>query len=66
MASDNAIKKATDIAYKHIEQEVKWLLGHATNIPAGTKIYLMGGILINTDWDKEDWFEVRETELIRF
>ena len=66
LSADNSIKKATDVAYTHINQEVKWLLSHATNIPKGTKIYLMGGILINTDWDKEDWFEVRDTELIEF
>ena len=62
----DTIKKATDVTYNNIKKEILWLVKNSTNIPSRAKIYLMGGILINTDFDKEDWFDVRDTELIQF
>lgn len=66
LAATNTIKQTTEVAYNHIKDEISRLIKNATNIPTGTKVYLMGGILINTDFDKEDWFDIRDTELVEF
>lgn len=66
LSADNKIKETTERAYHHIHQELKDLVYDCKDALEGRKLYLMGGILINTDWDKEDYFEIRNKELIDF
>lgn len=66
LAAENAIKEVTEIAYAQIKEDVFKIVDSTREALKGRKIYLMGGIVINTDWDKEDWFEVRDSELIEF
>lgn len=66
LAGNNTTMQSTEVAYEYIRDEIKSLVKGATNIPSGTKVFLMGGIVINTDFDKEDWFDIRDTELVEF
>jgi hypothetical protein len=66
LTADNKIKEVTEKAYSHIHEELKSLLNDCKEALVGTKIYLMGGMVINTDWDKEDYFEIRNQEVIEF
>lgn len=66
LAADNQVKEVTERAYHHIHEELKDLIYDCKDALKGTKIYLMGGIVINTDWDKEDWFDIKNKELLEF
>ena len=64
--SSNQIKEATEIAFSQNDEELKLIIENLKDFLAEKKLYTMGGILINTDWDKEDWFDIRKTELLEF
>lgn len=66
LAADNQIKETTERAYHHIHEELKDLIHDCKDALKGTKIYLMGGIVINTDWNEEDWFDIKNQEVIDF
>ncbi len=66
LMADDPIKEATEVAYKKIHSKIHDLVMLSNEAFVGTKLYLMGGIVINTDWDKEDYFEVRDTRLLDF
>ncbi len=60
------LKKATDFAYIDIHIKLNRIIDALKPTLNDIKLYMIGGIVINTDWDKEDWFEVRDSELITF
>jgi len=66
LSAENQIMEATERAYKGIHQDIKELIHNCKDALAGKKLYLMGGIVINTDWDKEDWFDIKNQEVIDF
>lgn len=58
--ADEPIIKATDIAYKQIKRELTDIISTMKDKIANKNLLLVGGILINTDWDQEDYFECRD------
>lgn len=66
LSADIKIKEVTERAYSQIHEELKSLLNDCKEALVDKKIYIMGGIVINTDWDKEDYFEIRNQEVIEF
>ncbi|MEX0719204.1 MAG: hypothetical protein WD059_00965 [Balneolaceae bacterium] len=61
--SDLPIKAITEIAYKQIDRELKDIISACSDAVKGKKILLMGGIVINTDWNQEDYFDVKDVTL---
>ncbi|MEP1150640.1 MAG: hypothetical protein ABJH08_02825 [Balneola sp.] len=66
LSADDQIKEVTEKAYEKIHTQVKELIHDCKDALKGNKIYLMGGIVINTDWNEEDWFDIRNQEVIEF
>lgn len=64
--AEDPIKEVTEIAYQKIHDKLREIISLSEKAFANTKVFLMGGIVINTNWDQEDYFEVRDTELIDF
>lgn len=62
--SDQPIKSVTEIAYRQIDRELKDIIASCDDAYSGIKILLIGGIVINTDWDQEDFFEVRDITVL--
>lgn len=62
--SSEPIKTVTEIAYRQIDREMKDILSACDDAIKHAKVLLIGGIVINTDWDQEDLFEIRDISLI--
>lgn len=62
--SSTPIITATEFAYSNIKNELKSIIDAAKSDLYGFKLYLVGGILINTDWDKPEYFDVRDKEFL--
>ena len=60
------LKKATEFAYNAIHIKVKKILKEVTPTLSNLKLYLIGGIVVNTDWTIEDYFEIKNQEVIEF
>ncbi|MEQ9308726.1 MAG: hypothetical protein RLN90_04675 [Balneolaceae bacterium] len=60
------LKKATDFAYIDIHEKLKRIINVLSPELTDIKLYLIGGIVINTDWKMEDFFEIRDVELLEF
>lgn len=58
--SDQPIKKTTDVAYNQIKRELTDIISACLENLSTTPVLAIGGIVINTDPDKEDYFEVRD------
>jgi hypothetical protein len=59
LESVHPIKAATDRAFEAIEQKLERILDQALPDYPGIQVVLVGGIEINTDWDQEDYFDLR-------
>jgi hypothetical protein len=59
LAADHPVKVATDRAFEAIEQKLERILDQALPDFPGIQVVLVGGIEINTDWDQEDYFDLR-------
>lgn len=62
--ADNPVKEITELAYSVIDKRVKYVLSKQQvefNVP---KIVLLGGIIINTDYGLDDYFDARYFEVI--
>lgn len=57
---EQPIIKATDIAYQQIKRELTDIISGMKDKIAGKKLLLIGGIIINTSWQTEDYFELRD------
>ena len=64
LSADDQIKEVTEKAYEKIHNDLKELIHDCKDALVGKKLYLMGGIVINTNWDEEDYFEIRNSEVI--
>lgn len=56
----------TEKMYDMIDVRVHDLLGETEKAFSGCKVALIGGIIINTDYDCPDWFELRNFEVLEF
>lgn len=63
-SSNEPVKEVTEIVYKQIKRELTDIISACSEALGESKVLLMGGIVINTDWDKEDQFEVRDVMLM--
>jgi len=61
--AEDPIKTITDIAYNQIKRELTDITSASAEILGESPLLLIGGIVINTDWDKEDYFAVRDISL---
>ena len=61
-----SLKDITEFLLQEIKSQLMSIIESTNSSLKGTKILLMGGIVINTDWDVEDYFEIRETKLLKF
>jgi hypothetical protein len=55
---------ATNLMYEQIHERVHKLMKESAEAFSGHKVALIGGIIINTDAELPDWFEVRSLETI--
>ncbi|GAB5408424.1 MAG: hypothetical protein BalsKO_07890 [Balneolaceae bacterium] len=60
------LKKATDFAYEAIHAKLHRILDEIMPNLDDIKLYLIGGIVINTDWMMEDYFEIKNVEFLEF
>lgn len=58
--SDQPIKKTTDIAYNQIKREITDIISACLENLGPSPVLAIGGIVINTDHEEEDYFEVRD------
>lgn len=64
LAAEYKVKVATQVAYDSIHEKMSRILSSEKVKKEEHRICLVGGILINTDWEEEDFFQVRHSELI--
>tara|TARA_R110000868_G_scaffold304437_9_gene565087 strand:- start:1883 stop:2572 length:690 start_codon:yes stop_codon:yes gene_type:complete len=64
--SELPIKEVTEIALSEAHRQLMEIIELTKESLKGHKLFLIGGIVINTDWDVEDYFEIRGTELFKF
>lgn len=60
LAESHPIVEATEVMYKAIDQRMKTLLEKSAANLKNCKIALVGGVIINTDHELPDWFDLRE------
>lgn len=60
------LKKVTDFAYEAIHAKLHRILDAITPNLGNIKLYLIGGVVINTDWMLEDYFDVKDVEFLEF
>tara|TARA_R110002124_G_scaffold80533_9_gene213141 strand:- start:8151 stop:8846 length:696 start_codon:yes stop_codon:yes gene_type:complete len=60
------LKEATVFTYERINNKLHSLIEASKNSFSDIVIYTVGGIVLNTDWDIEDYFQVRNKEVIEF
>lgn len=65
-SDDNPLMKATEKMFDCIDKRIKQLLVQTASHFEGNKIALVGGIIINTDVGKPDWFDLREFSVQSF
>ncbi len=61
---DEPLVAATNLMYEQIHERVHKLMNESEEAFSGHKVALIGGIIINTDAELSDWFEVRSLETI--
>lgn len=64
IASDNQAKAITEATYKIIDKKVHEYLKACKNEFHVDKVTLLGGIIINTDYGLDDYFDARNFEVI--
>lgn len=58
--ADDQIKEVTNIAYNQIKRELTDIISACLENLGNSPVLLIGGIVINTDFDEEDYFEIRD------
>ncbi len=66
LSSEVPLKKATELAYEAIHKKVHDILELVQDDLEDIRLYLLGGIVINTDWNRYDYFEVHHQEFYEF
>ncbi|REL37618.1 hypothetical protein DYD21_07475 [Rhodohalobacter sp. SW132] len=64
--SDDPLIAATDRMFEKIDGRIKKLLEKSRDHFKGVRVALLGGIIINTDYGKDDWFDERNFEVHSF
>lgn len=64
LESETPIFAITDVMYRRIDERIIRLSDVVVESFKGVRIALIGGIIINTDYGQEDWFDPRRTEVI--
>jgi len=60
------LKRATNFAYHDIHIKLNRIIDELKPRLNDIKIYLIGGIVINTDWKMEDYFEIKNIDFLEF
>ena len=60
------IKKATDFTYEAIHTYLIKIIEETKKNYEHLELILVGGVVINTDWTKEDYFDLRNLEFTQF
>ncbi len=60
------IVKATEVMYQTIDRQIKRLMDAGSNQIKNCTVALVGGIMINTDHELPDWFDLRELSVQKF
>ena len=58
--ADNDIIATTEVAYNQIKRELTDIVGSSLDTLGSKPLLLIGGVIINTDWDQDDLFEIRD------
>lgn len=58
--ADDEIVATTEIGFNQIKRELTDIIGQNVELLGDKPLLLIGGIIINTDWEQEDYFEVRD------
>lgn len=66
LSATDPMKVATEIIYKRTHRRIHEMIELTEEAFKGTLVYTMGGVLINSNWDKEDSFEVRDVRFYDF
>lgn len=66
VASEEPLIVATDLMFDKISERIKTLVEKSSPQLRNLKIALLGGIIINTDAGKPDWFEEREFDVLTY
>ncbi|MEX0845342.1 MAG: hypothetical protein WD022_08665 [Balneolaceae bacterium] len=61
--SDRQIITTTEIAYRQIKRELTDIIAACKENLRGSPLLTIGGIVINTDWNQDDYFEIRDISL---
>jgi len=64
LSSENQSKAITEVTYKIIDKKIHEYLKACKNEFHIDKVTLLGGIIINTDYGVDDYFDVRNFEVI--
>lgn len=64
--ADVPLKRATELAYEAINLKMHSILEATREDLVDIRLYLLGGIVINTDWDRPDYFEAHHQEFYEF
>jgi hypothetical protein len=59
-AADDEVVATTEIGYNQIKRELTDIIGENVALLGDKPLLLIGGIIINTDWDQSDLFETRD------
>ena len=62
----NPIRKATNLTYEAIHHKLLKIIDEIKKRRQHFELILVGGVVINTDWTIEDYFDLRNLEFIRF
>lgn len=60
---DLPLVKATDTMFNVIDSQIETLIRASGKALEGKKIALIGGIIINTDYNLPDWFDLRRFDI---
>ncbi len=66
LESDYPLKEATDFTYEAIQIKLHKILDAVKPNLNDIKLYLIGGVVVNTDWMMEDYFEIKNIEFLEF
>lgn len=66
LESEIPLKRATELAYEAIHKKLHIILEAVQDDLEDIRLYLLGGIVINTDWNRYDYFEAHHQEFYEF
>jgi hypothetical protein len=64
LSAENKAKKITDITYDNINKQIHFLVERARNEMHTNRVFLLGGVIINTSPGMHDFVDIRDFKLI--